>query len=194
MVYMTSLYPKVRNVKKGSTAIRIMLIVSIVLGLASIIVNLCTSTRYLWCLIVIAGILYTWVTVMYSIHRNVNIASNVMIQFIAISLLTLCIDYILGYHGWAINLSIPIIIMVANVTLFILTIVSVHRYYKYAIYHFIIFIFSMIPLILYLIFDGVITSPIFTIISSSIALFTFIMSLILCGRSMIEELNRRLHM
>ena len=188
------LYPKVRNVKKGNIAVRIMLIISIVIAIACIIINLCTSTRYLWCLIVVVGIVYSWITVIYSLHRNVNIASNVMIQFFAISALTLCVDYIMGYGGWAINLAIPIIIMVANITILVLTIVSVHRYYKYAVYQLIIFVFSMIPLIIYFAFDEIITRAIFTIIASSIAILTFAISLILCGENILEELNRRLHM
>lgn len=189
-----TLYPKIRNTKKENLAIKIMLLISIVIAIICVIVNVCTSTKYLWCLIVIAGIIYSWITVMYSIHRNINIASSVMIQFIAISLFTLCIDYILGYSGWAINLAIPIIIMVANVTILILTFVSVHRYYKYAVYQLIIFVFSMIPLIILLTSEGIITRPIFTIIASSIALFTFVMALLLCGRNIVEELDRRLHM
>ena len=193
MVYMT-LYPKIRNVKRGNIAIKIMAIVSIVIALTCTIVNLCTSTRYLWCLIVMVGIIYSWITVIYSVHRNINIASNVVLQTIAISALTLCIDYILGYQGWAINLAIPIIIIVANVTILVLTIVSVRRYYKYAIYQLILSVLSFIPLIILLAFDGIITRPIFTIIASSIAAFTLVMSLILCGRNIVEELDRRLHM
>ena len=188
-----TLYPKVRNVKKGNLAIKIMLGVSALIALICLIVNVCTSTKFWWSLIVIAGIIYSWVTVIYSVHRNINIASNVMVQSIAISILTLCIDFIIGYSGWAINLSIPIIIMAANVTIFVLTCVSINRYYKYAVYQLIIFVISMIPLFILLFSDNIITTPIFTIISSSIALFTFIFSLILCGKSIISELDRRLH-
>ena len=173
-----TLYPKVRNVKTSNLAIKIMGIVSILIILVCAIVNLCTSQKYLWFLIVIAGIVYSWVTVLYSVHRNVNIASNVMVQLIAISIITICIDYIIGYSGWSVNLSIPIIIMVANTTMFILTISSFHKY-KYAIYQLIIFVLSIIPLGILFFSGNIITEPLFTIISSSIAVFTFVFSLIL---------------
>ncbi len=189
-----TLYPKVRNVKKANLARIIMVIISIVIILATIIVNLCTSTRYLWCLIVIAGIIYAWITVMYSIHRNVNIGSSVTLQFIIISLLSIVIDLIFDHKGWAVNIAIPIIIIIVNVTMLVLTLCSINRYYKYAIYQLIIFVFSMIPLVIYFAFDAIITMPILTIISSSITVFTFIMSLILCGKNIVGELDRRLHM
>ena len=192
MVYMT-LYPKIRNVKSGNVAIKVMVIISFAIAAICAIINICTS-KFLWSVIVIIGIIYAWITVLYSVHRNINIASNVMIQSIAISLLTLGIDYTVGYRGWAINLAIPIIFSIANITIFVLTLVSLKRYYKYAIYQLIIFLLSIIPLIIAIVSDNIIKTPIFTIISSSIAVFVFIFSLILCGRSILEELNRRLHM
>ena len=189
-----TLYPQIRNVKKSNFTIKILAIISIIISMICVIINLCVATKFLWCLLVIIGIIYSWVTVLYSIHRNVNIASNVTIQAVAISLLILCIDFIIGYKGWAINIAIPIIIVVANITILILTFVSVSKYYKYAIYQLIIFVLSIIPLIIYYTFKGVIVKPIFMIISSSIAVFTFISSLILCGKNIMEELDRRLHM
>lgn len=192
MVCMT-LYPNVGDTKKNNLAIKIMLGISVIVALACVIVNLCTSTRYLWSLIVVAGIIYSWITVIYAVQRNINIASNVMIQSVLISVLVLCIDFIIGYTGWAINLAIPIIIMVANVTALVLTCVSIHRYYKYAIYQLIIFILSLIPMVIFISSKNIIVKPIFTIIASLIALFAFIMSLTLCGKSIVEELDRRLH-
>lgn len=188
-----TLYPKVRNIKNGNIAIKIMLLISIIISIICVVINICTSKNFLWSMIVILGIVYTWVTVIYSIHRNINIASNVLVHSITVSLVALCLDFIIGYTGWSINLAIPIIISVANITIFILTIVSVHKYYKYVIYQVIIFCLSLIPLIIVLFTKNIITNPIFTIISSSIAVFTFVFSLILCGKSILEELNRRLH-
>lgn len=189
-----SLYPNVRNVKKDNLIITIMLIISIITIFICTIANLLTSSKHLWCLIVTIGVIYSWLTVMYSIRRNINIASNVTVQLIAISVLVISIDFIIGYSGWAINLAIPIIIIVANITTLVLTIVSVHRYYKYAIYQLIIFGLSMIPMLIYVTSKTIIVKPIFTIIASIIAVISFIISLILCGKNIVEELNRRLHM
>ena len=59
------------------------------------------------------GIIYAWVTVIYSMNRNTNIAGHILVQAIAISLITLYIDYRLGFKGWSIDISIPIIIIIA---------------------------------------------------------------------------------
>lgn len=189
-----TLYPKVRNIEKSHLTIKLMIFISLLTMIICSIVNICTSTKYLWCLIIGAGIIYSWITVIYSLKRNINIGSNVMLQLVATSILVICIDFIIGYTGWAINYAIPIIIVIANITILVLTIVSINKYYKYAIYHLIIFILSMVPMVIYIASNEIIIKPIFTIISSIVALFTFILSLILCGKSIIEELDRRLHM
>ena len=189
-----TLYPKVRNIEKSHLTIKLMIFISFLIMLICTIVNICTSTKYLWCLIVGIGIIYSWITVMYSLKRNINIGSNVMIQLVTISILVICIDFIIGYTGWAINYALPIIIGIANITILVLTIVSINKYYKYAIYQLIILILSMIPMIIYITSNEIITKPIFTIISSIVAVFTFILSIIFCGKSIVSELDRRLHM
>ena len=82
---------------------------------------------------------------MYSIKRNTNIAGHVLIQTLAISLLTAYIDYRIGFRGWSIEIAIPIIIIISNLTMLILTIVSYKRYIRYAIYQLIIVLFSALP-------------------------------------------------
>ena len=102
-------------------------------ALILLLINKLTTPKIPWAALANAGILYSWITVIYSIRKNVNIAGHVLMQTIAISLLTAYIDYELGFRGWSINVAIPIMIIIANVTMLILTIVSYKRYIKYGI-------------------------------------------------------------
>ncbi len=186
------LYPKILNIEKGKRIKTILGIISFILSTILIIINVCTGFENKWSLICVAGIIYIWITSLYSMRRNVNIASHVLLQMICISILTIAIDYILSYEAWSITFSIPILIIIANLTLTVLTIVSRKKYIKYAVYQLIIFILSMIPLIFMLVYK-IQTSNILTIISSSIAAFTFVLTLILCGKSVFRDLIRRFH-
>lgn len=185
------LYPKILNIEKGKIIKKILLLVSVIISIILVLINFCIDSTNKWSLLCIVGIIYVWLTTLYSLKRNVNIASHVMIQMICITALTLAIDYILGYEGWSITLAIPIIIMIGNVTLLILTIVSRKKYIKYAIYQIIIFILSMIPLILMKYSIQNYNLP--TIISSSIAGATLCLTLILCGRDLYKDIIRRFH-
>jgi len=186
------LYPKVLNIEKGKIIKRVLLLISIIISIILMIINIFIDFTYKWSLLCISGIIYIWFTTLYSLKRNVNVASHVMIQMICISILTIVIDIILGYEGWSITLAIPIMVMIGNVTIMILTIIRRKKYIKYAVYQIIIFILSMIPL--FILFKYNIQNyNLPTVVSSSIAGTTLLLTLILCGKDLYNDMIRRFH-
>ena len=186
------LYPKKMSSKKADLIIGISIIISILIGIMLFVINKLTSGTIQWAALANSGIIYIWVTVMYSINKNINIAGHVLIQTIAISLLTVFIDYQIGFSGWSIDISIPIIIIVANVTMLILTIVSYKKYIKYAIYQLIIVLFSMLPVIF--IGENIVRNPVLSIIATSISILNFIVCIVLCTKDIKEAIIRKFHM
>ena len=185
------IYPKKLSSKKGELVFKIFLISSVILGIILFIINKLTTPNIPWATLTNAGIIYIWITVFYSINKNTNIAGHVLIQAIAISLLTVFIDYKLGFEKWSINISIPIIIIIANVTMLVLTIVSYKKYIKYAIYQLIIVLFSMVPVIL--LGENVLENRVLSIIASSISIINLILTLILSTKDVKEAIIRKFH-
>ena len=185
------IYPKLINIKKTNIAISILLLISIIVAIISIVINELCTKEFKWSLIVVISILYIWVTTMYSIRKDVNIASHVLLQTICISILVVLLDIIIGYKKWSLEIALPIIIGVANVTIFVLTIVNRKRYFKYAIYELLIFSISMIPFLLFLV--HVINRWLLMTIFSGIALFTLISTIFLCGKDLKQEIERLFH-
>ena len=148
------LYPKLSNIKRNNIILIASIAISIIVINILLIINVLVDKTNHWSMLCIAGIIYVYGTVIY------NIASNVFVQCLLVSLLILAIDYFIGYSGWSINIAIPIVIMVANSTLMVLTIVSRKRYMRYAMYHMLTFLFSMIQLIL--LFCGVLENKVLT--------------------------------
>lgn len=185
------IYPKLINIKRTNRAIKILLLISAIIGGIVFLINELTNREFKWSFIVIIGIIYVWVTVLYSIRKNINIAAHVLIQTIAISILVVLLDKIIGFRKWSLEIAFPIVIGVSNITIFILTIVSRKKYFRYALYQFCIFCISIIPVVLY--FSGVTKYFLPMTICSGIALFTFINTIILCGRDLKQELVRLFH-
>ena len=186
------LYPKLSNIKRNNIILIASIAISIIVINILLIINVLVDKTNHWSMLCIAGIIYVYGTVIYTKKRNINIASNVFVQCLLVSLLILAIDYFIGYSGWSINIAIPIVIMVANSTLMVLTIVSRKRYIRYAMYHMLTFLFSMIQLIL--LFCGVLENKVLTIVASGIAGLSLLLTVILCGKAMCEETKKRLHM
>lgn len=185
------IYPKKLSSKKGDKIIKILMISSIAIAVLLVLINKITTPNIGWAALVNCGIIYTWITVMYSIKKSTNIAGHVLIQTIAISILTLYIDYNIGFRGWSINIAMPIIIIIANITMLILTIVSYKKYIKYAIYQLIIVLFSMIPIIL--IAENIIKMQILIIVATVISITNLIISLLLSYRDVKDVIIRKFH-
>lgn len=185
------IYPKKLSSKKKDLIFKILLISSIILALILLLINKLTTPEIPWAALANAGIIYVWITVFYSIKKNINIAGHVLIQAIAISLLTVFIDYKLGFEKWSINISVPIIIMIANVTMLILTIVSYKKFIKYAIYQLIIVLFSMIPVIL--LSENILENKVLSIVASSISILNLILTLILSAKDVKSAIVRKFH-
>ncbi len=186
------LYPKKMSSKKADLIIGISIIISIIIGITLFVINKLISGNIQWAALANSGIIYIWVTVMYSVNKNINIAGHVLIQTIAISVLTIFIDCELGFKAWSTSIAIPIIIIIANITMLILTIVTYKRYIKYAIYQIIIILFSMIPI--YLMFkENFVNNKILSIIAVSISILNLVISLIICRKDIKEEIIRKFH-
>ena len=186
------IYPEKIKAKKSDKIIKLLLSLSIGMALILVVINKLTTPSIPWAAFVNAGILYSWVVVRYSIKKNINIAGHVLLQTIALSLLTFYIDYKLGMKGWSINIAIPIMIMIANVTMLVLTIISYKKYIKYAIYQLMIVFFSMLPIVFMT--EHMVQDKTLSMIASGVSVLNFVLCLVLCARDVKEEIVRKFHM
>ena len=186
------IYPKKINARKTNIILNLFAIVSVLIAILLIIINKLTTPNIHWAALSNAGIIYLWITVIYSINKNINIAAHVMIQTFAIALLNLYIDYKLGMDGWSLSISIPIIIIIANVTMLFLTIVSSRRYIRYAIYQLIILGFSTLPAIF--IYENMVHNRVLSYVATGIVAINFIITICLSASDVKDEVIRKFHL
>ena len=186
------IYPQKLNSKKGNLIIRFGLLLSILVALILILINRYFKPNVPWSAIANGGIIYVWVVLYYSIKKNINIAGHVLLQTLALSTLTVFIDYQLGFRSWSLDIIIPVLIIIANVTMFVLTIVSHKNYIKYAMYQLVISLFSILPIILYI--ENMSHNKVMCIIASGISVVNLALSLILCTKDVKETIIRKFHM
>ena len=94
------LYPNKLNSKKCNLIVKISVGISVIISILLVMINKLTTPQIHWAALANAGIIYIWVTLIYSINKNTNIAAHVLLQMIAISILTIYIDYKTGIIGW----------------------------------------------------------------------------------------------
>lgn len=186
------IYPQKLNSKKGEAIFKILLFNSIALGIILVLINKLTTPKIHWAALANCGIIYAWITVIYSIRKGTNIAGHVFLQTIIISAVVLYIDDRLGFRGWSINIAVPIILMIANATMLILTIITCKNYIKYAIYQLLIVSISLSSM--WLIWDKIIKLRILCDIAIGVSVINLLISLILCFKDVKEALIRKFHM
>ena len=186
------LYPKKIDAKKGKKIIKLMLIISAILALVLILINKLTRPDIHWAALSIAGIIYIWITVWYSLNKNTNIAGHILLQTIAVSILMIYIDYIFGFNKWSLSRGIPIVIITANIAMAILTIISHKKYIRYVIFQLLLSGISTTPLIL--ISEHIVENKILSIVSIGVSIVNFILTILLCKNDIKEELKRKFHL
>lgn len=186
------IYPQKISYKQSKKIINIYLSISIIIAIILFVINKLTTPEINWSALANCGIIYVWITVMYSIKSGNNIAGHVLLQTILISAVTIYIDKKIGFSGWSIYIANPIILITANSTMSILTMVSYKKYIKYAIYQLIIVLISMLPIILFL--KNIMELKLLNNISIGVSIFNLILSLILCYKDIKDEIIRKFHM
>lgn len=186
------IYPQKLNSKKSNLIVKLGLIISVLVAVFLLIINKLFKPHIPWATIAISGIVYVWIVLFYSIRRNINIAGHVLLQTLALSSLTVFIDYILGFKAWSLDIIIPILIVIANVTMLVLTIVIHKNFIKYATYQLVISLFSILPIMLFI--ENITHNKVMCIIASIISLINLGLSLILCAKDLKETVIRKFHM
>ena len=186
------IYPKKLSSKKSDMILKICMLASVLIAILLVVINRLTTSGIPWAALSNAGILYIWITVMYAINKNINIAGHVLLQTIAISILVVYIDYNLKFRGWSVNIAIPILIIIANITMFVLTIVSHKKYIKYAIYQLLIVIFSILPVVF--IHENLIHDKTLSIVAVAVSVMNLIVTLALCAKDVKEAVIRKFHL
>lgn len=138
------LYPKINNIKESRKVITIFKYISIFLCLIVAIINYTFSGNFDWSIIVVISIVYLWYSIIYALDKSVNLASYTLFQMIIISIILFIIDYMFGFVQWSLSVGIPIVIMVSNITMVIITMMKHKKYVKYALYEILILLFSII--------------------------------------------------
>lgn len=187
------LYPKVMDVRKGNKIYNLMIFISAAVYIICKIVNVLCTKDFNWSLIVLLGIIYGWTTVIYALRKHTNISAHVLLHTILLIALTYGLDkYVFDFQGWSIKYALPIILIVANSIMLVLTIVAMKKYMSYAFSHLMILIFSFLPLIAYRMNYSCIFPLVMVVLG--IAVISFLLTFIFCRRFLIETLHKTLHL
>ena len=138
------MYPVVGIHKKGyKLVLRIFAFVCLIAMVVLSVVNYLTYNEIMWSIICDAGLLYLLVTLRYTLfNAHEGHTMKILMQVFAVMLLTLLIDYTVGYQGWSVIYAFPTTILVAEVLILVLMLVNIKTWQSYILLQMSMFLLS----------------------------------------------------
>lgn len=171
--------------------IRILILISIVAVVASFAVNMIFTSESRWSILVAAGVLCMWISLLFIIRKRNNIAKTILWQVGIIGILSVIWDRSMGWIGWSIDYVIPTVCVLAMIVMAVGAKILKIGVRDLIIYILIDAIFGFIPAIFILFgWANVIFPSVVCVAASVISLSVLIL---FEGDNMKTEINKRMH-
>ncbi len=189
-----NMYPDVRlMMRKFTLTARIFLFVSIVLEALLFTYNLITFDTYSiwWSAITGLVLLYAYLVLRYAIIGKSGYKSKVILLSLIAVLSAIGIDLATGYRGWSVDYVLPAGILFMDVVIIGLMIYNKRNWQSYMMWQILTVLFSLIPIVLYILELERNEYLAFLPMAASASLF--LGTLIIGDRRARTELKRRFH-
>jgi hypothetical protein len=145
-----------------------------------------------WSFFVIAGLGSLWLSFLVINNQWWNIPKIIFTQLIVLSVLVLLWDFITGFHMWSLNFVIPILFSCSMIALAVFAKVRKLKVEDYIIFLGIISVISIFSLLLIIFQVVTIVYP--AVICFALSIISLAFLWLFEGKSLLEELRRRLHL
>ena len=186
------IFPFIPSYLKSHLTLRILILISIILVVFSFSLYIIFPTKMNWPLLLTFGLVSIWLDLYFLVQKRFHIPKKIMWQVLILSLLSIFWDWKIGWIGWSITYVIPILCLVAMIIMYSIAIIMKLSTRDYITYVFIDALFGIVPIIFVLFNLVEVIYP--SIISIAISVIFLAAIFILQGRSIISELDKRMHM
>lgn len=185
-------YPDLSRLSGQYSFIHRLLLFLSLLGMGtSVLVNVLVPTGVWWCLVVVAAVLYLWLSLPPLLRGGQNYAKRILFQTFFTCLLLVALDFIIGYQGWSVSYVVPGLLCAGIVGIGTIMIFSRTSWAQYVFYQFTIGLLGFIPLVLY--FVGVATSIVMVLITAVLGLGSVLVTVVFADSSLKSDFRRRFH-
>ena len=186
------MYPDARIIfRKFHFLENLVLFLSIVTIAIVIGINFWINPDFLWSFVVALALIYVNVILRFAILGKSGYQIKTISLLIVAIVLLLGIDYLTGYHGWALNFVFPSAILLLDRGIVILMIVNRRNWQSYMMMQLFLVLMSVIAMILVAV--KVIWFPYLAMGAMGASLFLFLGTLIIGHKRARTELKRRFH-
>ena len=171
---------------------RILILASISVGVIALAINFLFPAGGFWSFFVVAGIACAWISLAIAVHKRRNIPKTILYQVVILSFFSVLWDLFTGWRGWSLDYVVPILCFGAILVMTVMIKVMKQYISDYLIYFVMDAVFGIVPVIFLLV--GIIDIPLPTVICVTGSIISLASLWVFSGKSLWEELKRRLHL
>ena len=191
-VEVENMYPNVRlKARKMMLFGRIYLFCAILTEALLVYLNVTLESKIWWSLITGLALFYGYMVIRFAILGKTGYRMKVVVLTAMAILMMVAIDFLAGYHGWALNYVLPSGIILIDAGIILLMIVNHRNWQSYLMWQITMILFSLIP-VLFAVF-GIITEPLSSGLAMAFSVALFLGTVIIGDRRARVELKRRFH-
>lgn len=184
-------FPTVDTPVTNRFFLRLIVFLSLVAAIVCVVVNTALPHTGAWSVFVVAGVVCIWISLGVALLKRRSLLKNIIWQAFLLSVLAILWDYFTGWHVWSVNFVIPCILFVTMLLTPGLAYFLRMTIGSYLVYICIVFLLGLVPAGFLLLDIPTIVLPSIICVGYSVILLTAL--LVFCGRTLLGELERRLH-
>lgn len=189
--FITEQFPEKKPTYEGFKFFKLFSFTCIAAVVTCFMVNYIFTPKLYWSLFVAGGALSMWITLAVGFFKRHNLLKNGIWQMIIIPIVCIIWDYCTGWHEWSLDFVMPIVFLVVQISMFIITKVQKLPVAEYMIYYIMACLLGLLPAIsLSLRTSGFV---IFDVLCGGFSFLWLIGLLIFKGKDMFVELYKKLH-
>lgn len=171
---------------------RLLLFFTVAAGAICIFINLLLPRGGAWSVLVLLGLGYMWLTIVFAARRRMRISKLILYQVFALSLILGTIDFLYGGLGWSVDYVIPGLCTFSLLGNAVIAMVSKLGLEEVTIYFVTNALMGIVPVIFVLTGLAGVAWPSLTCLLVS---FLSVAGLItIGGRDILQEIRKRFHM
>ncbi len=187
-----NIYPNVRlRIRRLMLFSRIYLFVAILLEAALFAVNYLTESTIWWSAITGLGLLSGYLVLRYTILGKSGHRSKIFTLALLAILVSVAVDYVMGYRGWSVDYVLPTGIIVVDAIILGCMFYNRRSWQSYIMWQLLMLLCSLIPAILFL--TGLEHNPYLAFSPLAASFLLFLGTMIIGDRRAMLELKRRFH-
>lgn len=171
---------------------RLLLLISIVAGSTSVLINILTYAGSLWSLIVAGGILFLWITVAYPLFIKRNIGHIIITEVLSVSAFLYIIEAVTHSQGWGLNYIIPFLFTAATLMITFILLLKRMKWREYSVYQMIMMALGLLPVVFLI--AGLVTVLWPSLLSAFYSIMTFTGMMIFADKKYKSEIHKRFHL